>query len=65
VAGGISKYQTSTNKPDSKPMHRSGRSSAIGFRDFFGGHSVMVAVELNGFARWMLSCEYHVSLMHS
>jgi hypothetical protein len=25
-------------------MHRSGRSAAIDFRDFFGGHSVMVAV---------------------
>jgi len=25
-------------------MHRSGRSAALGFRNFFGGHSVMVAV---------------------
>ncbi|QDV22238.1 hypothetical protein [Aureliella helgolandensis] len=25
-------------------MHRSGRSAALGVRDFFGGHSVMVAV---------------------
>ncbi len=25
-------------------MHRSGRSAALDFRDFFGGHSVMVAV---------------------
>jgi hypothetical protein len=24
-------------------MHRSGRSAALGFRNFFGGHSVMVA----------------------
>jgi hypothetical protein len=27
-------------------MHRSGRSAAIDFRDFFGGHSVMVAVRV-------------------
>jgi hypothetical protein len=27
-----------------KTMHRSGRSAAFCFRDFFGGHSVMVAV---------------------
>jgi hypothetical protein len=25
-------------------MHRSGRSAALNLRDFFGGHSVMVAV---------------------
>jgi len=24
-------------------MHRSGRSAALNFRNFFGGHSVMVA----------------------
>jgi hypothetical protein len=29
---------------NNKTMHRSGRSAALDFRDFFGGHSVMVAV---------------------
>jgi hypothetical protein len=36
-------------------LHRSGRSASLEFRNFFGGHSVMVAVELNRFANRILS----------
>jgi hypothetical protein len=37
---------TSTKNSQNKTMHRSGRSAALNFRNFFGGHSVMVAVTL-------------------
>jgi hypothetical protein len=35
---------TSTKNSQNITMHRSGRSAALNLRDFFGGHSVMVAV---------------------
>ncbi|MBU6172631.1 MAG: hypothetical protein KGQ60_02450, partial [Planctomycetes bacterium] len=35
---------TSTTNIQNKTMHRSGRSTALDFSNFFGGHSVMVAV---------------------
>ena len=41
-----SSTSTSTKNSQNKTMHRSGRSAALDFRYFFGGHSVMVAVPL-------------------
>jgi hypothetical protein len=41
--GGLS-TSTSTKNSQNKTMHRSGRSASLNLRDFFGGHSVMVAV---------------------
>ncbi|RLT13335.1 MAG: hypothetical protein DWI26_08135, partial [Planctomycetota bacterium] len=39
-----SSTSTSTKKnSQNKTMHRSGRSAALNFRNYFGGHSVMVA----------------------
>jgi mRNA interferase MazF len=35
---------TSTKNSQNKIMHRSGRSTALDFRNHFGGHSVMVVV---------------------
>jgi hypothetical protein len=39
-----SSTSTSTKNSQNKTMHRSGRSSALNFRNHFDGHSVMVAV---------------------
>ena len=37
-----SSTSTSTKNSQNKTMHRSGRSAALNFRNFFGGHSVML-----------------------